>query len=231
VSLAGVGVPIPTGALVASPAALTFPSVGVGRQSAPLPLTITNTGSGPINVSSVAVEGEFSVGGSCGTIAAGGSCPLSVVFAPTATGIRDGMLIVRSDAANSVLAVALAGRGAPIEPEATLSATRLAFGNQLQFLLSPPLSATLTNTGLASLRVDRIAASGSFVQSSNCGAGLEPGASCQIEVRMFGSYLGPATGELRVDSNAAPASMSLSGTTCRVYSTLRTQRALLTCAP
>jgi hypothetical protein len=188
VSLAGVGVPIPTGALVANPVALTFPPVGVGRQSAALPLTITNTGNAPINVSSITVEGEYFVAGSCITIAAGRSCPLSVVFAPTATGIRDGMVLVRSDAANSVLAVALAGRGAPIEPEATLSATRLAFGNQLQFLLSPPLSATLTNTGLAPLRIDRIAASGSFVQSSNCGAGLEPGASCQIEVRMFGSY-------------------------------------------
>ncbi len=232
VSLSGVGILNTAAVLEARPDSITFtPSIGVGARSAARSLVIANTGSGPANIASISVEGDFAISGSCPSIPAAASCSLSVDFMPTATGTREGMIIVRSNAVNAILAVALEGLGAPLGPEATLGATRLAFGNQFQFVLSPPLSTSLTNTGLASLLISQISASATFVQTNDCGAVLAPGASCQISVRMFGSYLGTASGELRVTSNAAPASIVLSGTACKLYSTLRTQRGLLTCAP
>jgi hypothetical protein len=232
VALAGIGVLVRTGALVARPDGISFaPAVGVGTRSATVPLILANTGSAPVTLASITVEGDFAVNGSCASIAAGSSCTLAVEFAPTQIGIRDGMIVVRSDASNAILAIALDGRGAPVEAEATLSATSLAFGNQFQFVLSAAQTLTLANTGLAPLAVSQIAASGNFVQDNDCATTLAPGASCHINVRMFGTYPGPASGVLRVLSNSAPVSSQLSGTTCRLYSSLRAQRGLLTCAP
>jgi hypothetical protein len=141
------------------------------------------------------------------------------------------MIIVRSNASNGILAIALEGRGAPIGPEATLDVTALAFGNQLQFIPSAPLTATLTNTGLAPLAITRIEANTSFLQTNACPLTLATGASCPISVQMFGSYVGPVTGKLRITSNAPDATTDLSGTTCRIYSVLRSHRGLLTCKP
>jgi hypothetical protein len=230
VSLTGVGTTVSTGSLVAQPDAITFSApVAVGEHSAPASLSIVNTGNGPATVSSITADGDFILGASCSSIPAGGSCPITVVFAPTATGIRDGMVIVRSNASNAVLAIALEGRGAPREAQATLGATRIAFGNQLEFVASAAVSTSLTNTGFSPLVISRIGVTGNFLQENDCAPTLPPGASCHISLRMFGTFIGPATGELRVESNAAPASLALSGTTCRHYSTLRSQRGLLTC--
>jgi hypothetical protein len=99
--------------LSANPTSLTFASQTVGTTSSAQTVTVNNTGTAAATVSSVAATGDFHQTNTCGTsIAAGGSCTVSVTFGPTASGTRTGSLTVTSNATNSPTTVALTGTGA-----------------------------------------------------------------------------------------------------------------------
>jgi hypothetical protein len=77
-----------------------------------LAVTVSNPGTGAASVSSVSVSGPFSQTNTCGgSIAAGGSCTVSVSFTPTAAGGASGTLSVASSAPGSPLTVGLSGTG------------------------------------------------------------------------------------------------------------------------
>jgi hypothetical protein len=99
-------------ALTASPSSLSFASTLTGSTSAAQTVTVSNPGSSSASVSSVSASGPFSQTNTCGTsIAAGGSCTVSVTFTPTAAGTASGTLSVASSAPGSPLTVALSGTG------------------------------------------------------------------------------------------------------------------------
>ncbi|MDQ1679322.1 MAG: hypothetical protein QOI42_181, partial [Frankiaceae bacterium] len=101
-----------TATLTASPTSLTFPSTTVGTSSATQTVTVSNTGTAAAAVSSVAVTGDFAQTNTCGSsVAAGGSCSVTVTFRPTVAGTRTGTLTVASNATNPSLTVSLSGTG------------------------------------------------------------------------------------------------------------------------
>ena len=110
VSLSGAGT-APGPVLNLSPASLTFAKTVVGSTAAAQAVTVTNSGTASATVSGVAVTGDFSQTSNCGTVAAGGSCTVSVTFKPTAGGSRTGILTVTSNANNSPATVGLSGTG------------------------------------------------------------------------------------------------------------------------
>jgi hypothetical protein len=88
--------------LTASPSSVSFSNTTVGSTSAPQTVTVSNPGSSAVSVSSVIASGPFSQTNTCGSsIAAGGSCTVSVRFTPTATGPASGSLSVSSSAPSS----------------------------------------------------------------------------------------------------------------------------------
>jgi hypothetical protein len=98
--------------LSASPASVSFGSEAVGSTSSAQTVTVSNSGTVAASVSSVSASGPFSQTNTCGSsIAAGGSCTVSVKFAPTASGAATGSLSVASSAPGSPLTVALSGTG------------------------------------------------------------------------------------------------------------------------
>jgi hypothetical protein len=104
--------PAQPGALSASPASLSFGDVASGSTSAAQSVTVSNPGSSAVSVSSVSVTGAFSQTNTCGSsIAAGGSCSVSVKFAPTSGGSLSGSLSIATSAPGSPLTVALSGTG------------------------------------------------------------------------------------------------------------------------
>jgi len=109
-------------ALAASPASLAFGSEASGSTSAAQTVTVSNSNTSAVSVSSVSASGPFNETNTCGTsIAAGGSCTVSVTFAPTASGAATGTLSVASSAAGSPLAVALTGTGTGTATNANLA--------------------------------------------------------------------------------------------------------------
>ncbi len=104
--------PAQPGSLTASPSSLSFGDVASGSTSAAQTVTVSNPGSSAASVSSVSVSGPFSQTNTCGSsIAAGGSCAVSVKFSPTSGGSQTGALSVATSAPGSPLTVALSGTG------------------------------------------------------------------------------------------------------------------------
>ncbi len=79
---------------------LSFANSGVGILSTPQSVTLANTGSAPITVSSIVLSGAFTTatGGSCTatpiTLAAGANCTESIAFLPTAFGPASGSVVL-----------------------------------------------------------------------------------------------------------------------------------------
>jgi Bacterial Ig-like domain (group 3)/NHL repeat len=80
-------------------ATLAFSNDGVGIASAPQSVTLANTGSASLSVSSIAFTGPFTTagGGTCSAapiaIAAGASCTENIVFLPVAPGAASGSVL------------------------------------------------------------------------------------------------------------------------------------------
>jgi len=90
-----------------------FGSVNVGSMSPVQSFTLTNTGEGDINISSITTTGDFSQSNNCGTaLTVGATCNINVIFSPVAAGSRIGTLTVKS-ASGSTYSADLSGTGVP----------------------------------------------------------------------------------------------------------------------
>lgn len=101
------------GTLVANPTSLAFGNVNVGS-NATQTVTVQNTGSATVSVSSVAMTGSgYAVSGlsSNQALGAGQSAAITVVFAPASASNSTGNIQVSSNATDSPLSVALSGTG------------------------------------------------------------------------------------------------------------------------
>jgi hypothetical protein len=84
-------------------APLAFGSIAVNATSAEQNITISNNGTAPLSLSSLALSGPFNLGGddntcvSSNSLAPGASCIASVVFAPTSSGSLSGALTLGSN--------------------------------------------------------------------------------------------------------------------------------------
>jgi trimeric autotransporter adhesin len=113
VPLSGTGVS--TGVTL-SPSSVAFGNESVGVASAAESVTLTNSGSSALTVSSIAVSGtnpgDFTENSTCGaSVAAGGTCTIVLVFTPAASGARAAVLSVADNATGSPQSVALSGTG------------------------------------------------------------------------------------------------------------------------
>jgi hypothetical protein len=77
-------------------------------------VTLTNSGTGPLSISSITTSGDFAQSNNCpSTLGASLSCSIQVTFTPTATGSRTGTLSVTDNATGSPQSVSLSGTGIP----------------------------------------------------------------------------------------------------------------------
>src|SRR6266853_2099906 len=97
---------------------ISFPDQATGTTSSARTVTVTNTGGSTLLISSIAISGphsfDYGYGNDCGSsLAPSGSCTISVVFAPSATGTRTATVIISDNAPGSPHTIALAGTGVP----------------------------------------------------------------------------------------------------------------------
>ena len=111
-SLAGTGVAVgPSAAL--SPTSLTFAAQTIATTSPAQAITLSNSGTAALTITSIAASGDYAQTNNCGTsVAAGGSCSISVTFTPTAAGTRSGTITVTDNAPTSPQSASLTGTGA-----------------------------------------------------------------------------------------------------------------------
>lgn len=193
--------------------ALTFATQRLGTSSAAQTVTLTNSGTTTLTIASIAASGDFSQSSTCGTsLAAGSSCSMSVVFAPTADGSRSGTLTVSDGAHGSPQTVQLTGTGA--SSEATFTPAKLTFPSQAIGTPSVSRAITVTNSGTLTLNIASIAITGDYSETNTCVAPLAAGQSCLIDVVFTPTSLGTRSGSVTVKDDApdSPQGVTLSGT-------------------
>jgi hypothetical protein len=180
-------------------------------------VNLTNAGNIALTISSIGITGAdsadyFETSLCPSSLAAGGACTLAVGFTPTTTGTRTAALSISDSAPNSPQTVSLTGVG--VLPAVTLAPTSLTFPTQIVFTRGKAQTITITNTGFGILSITKIAATGAFAQTNNCGSTVNAGSSCTLNVTFKPTKSGSITGALSITDNAplSPHTVSLRGT-------------------
>jgi hypothetical protein len=213
-----VGVLLNTGVVSFSPTTpLSFPHQLIGTTSAPQNVTLTNTGSTTLSISSKSISGPFqlSSGTTCGTsVAPGGNCTLSVVFQPTVIGSKGGLVSISDSASSKKQVIELNGSGTVI----SIAPTQLTFPPQKVGTQSAPKTATVTNTGSTAVSVTGVNIGGrnlfDYSETNTCGNQIGPGANCTISVTFKPRATGTRTGTADINDNGggSPQGVQLTGT-------------------
>ncbi len=156
---------------------LAFGGVPVGS-SAQSTLTIYNNGNSTLTVSSISYPSGFS-GNWSGTIAAGGSQPVTVTFSPTSTISYGGTVTVNSDYTGGVNTIAASGTGTPTPTRIISLSGNLAFGS-VTVGSTAQTTLTIYNTGNSTLTVSSISYPSGF--SGNWSGTIGAGGSQPVTV-------------------------------------------------
>jgi len=202
-----------------TPTSLTFAAQVLGTTSAAKVVTLKNTGTATLSITSISTSGtnaaDFAQTHTCGTsLAPGASCSISVTFKPAASGTRTASLSVADNASGSPQKVKLTGIGT----SARLSPSSLTFAAQTVGTTSAAKTVTLTNLGTTALTITSISITGTnatdFSQTHTCGSSLAAGASCTMSVKFKPTATGARTASLSVADNASgsPQTVKLTGT-------------------
>lgn len=207
-----------------SPTTLAFGTVTIGV-SATLPVTISNTGNAPLNVTGITLGAGTSTEFSWAppapfTVAAGASTTLNVTFTPTSVGNKTGSIVISSnDTATPTVAINVSGTGAAAPaPSIALIPPSLSFGT-VAISASSTLTTLIQNNGTAALAVSGIALCGgtstefSFVQIAPLS--IPSGQSTQLSVTYTPANIGPDAGCIAITSNDpvnGTLNLDLSGT-------------------
>src|SRR5579863_8731997 len=206
-----------------SPSAINFPNL-YPRTSAQAFVTLTNTGTAPLSISSIRISApgndldDFRAHSFCPqTLAPGKACKIAITaiadgdnYNPTAT------LAISDNAPGSPQLVPLSAT--VINPQVTLSPQSLNFGPQPLGTTSQPQTVTLTNTGTTSLFMTSVTISGDFGFSAGTTCAndtlLAPKSNCVMNITFTPTQQGPRTGKVTILDNARihKQSVDLSGT-------------------
>jgi len=216
VALAGIGTAAnTTGTISVSPTSLAFGSQVLNTASAGKAITVTNTGSVNVTVSSVAASGAYSETGTCSgaTLTPGQTCTITVGFTPVVTGATTGTITITDNATGTPQIVNLTGSG---ELAVSMSAN-LTFPTTDVGTSSASQTMTLSNNQSQSLSFT-FATSGDYTAvgsgASPCTGTLAAKSKCSFAVTFTPTYNGTIKGALTVTHNAvgSPTSGGLSGT-------------------
>ncbi|MGC1107912.1 MAG: choice-of-anchor D domain-containing protein [Candidatus Acidiferrales bacterium] len=214
-----------------SPTSLTFLPQNVGATSSPQSVTLTNTGTGTLNITGITLTGAnanqfqiYSPGTTCsgaGVSPNGGTCTIAVELAPKVVGPASASVSITDNAPTSPQSVLLMGAGAGAV--ASLSASTLTFGSVSVGNTSTAQTVTLTNNGNANLILSDLGISGAnpgdfqITPQTTCaigGTGIAQSGSCNIVVDFVPLASGSRFATVNIADNAAgsPQIVSLSGT-------------------
>lgn len=167
---------------------LAFGDQALNTTGASQTTTLRNSGTVAATISGITSDGDFAQTNDCPpSLAAGGSCAITVSFTPTVSGARTGTLQIASDAPGNPLRVGLTGNGVGT-PALNLMPPYLTFGDQaLASQSQNPTVVTLTNTGTGPANLVGITLGGDdggdfVITAQTCGSTLAPGANCTITV-------------------------------------------------
>jgi hypothetical protein len=196
---------VPNAAL--SPSTLTFATQLMGTTSSPQVISLTNSGTAALTISSIAASGDFAQTNNCGTsLAAAASCSINVTFTPTTTGSRTGSIAVTDNASGSPQTIALSGSASGFSLSANAQSltiaspggsatTSLSFSSLAGFSGTVALTCSVSyqGTGTAndtpscSLSPTSVSVSGTSSATSTLTVSTTAATSSSVAPRLFGN--------------------------------------------
>ena len=220
VGLTGVGTTPLTAVLDVSPKPLTWGEVPVGVSSVIKSLTVKNSGTGPVTITSVAVttgSPEYLIiGNGCtnAVLAPNASCQIDLVFTPSAVGDRAGELTIQSNAGTTK--AALGGKGVALTIK--VDPNPVDFGSVGVGEEAPEKIVTITVPGVAvtpngTFPISGPNASDFKVNSRECSSALPEGAKCTVKLGFKPADVGERTATLSGTFGASltPFTVALKG--------------------
>ena len=223
-----------------SPTSLSFGDQVVTTSSSPQTVTVTNTGSATLGITSIKSSDstDFILGSgptnSCGygsvstTLTPGVSCTFTVTFQPASAAAFGATVTIIDNASPTTQTVDLSGTGVTPPPIASVSPTSISFGTYRVGSSSAPQTVTVTNTGSANLVILSIVSSDTtdfmvgVTATDSCGTGsgyvtLAQGDSCTFTVTFQPASAGTFNATVTISDNASPTTqtVTLSGTGTR----------------
>jgi hypothetical protein len=138
ISLTGTGVGIPAAGI--SSAGLAFGNQLQSTTSPAQTVTLSNSGTAALAISSISISGNFSISSNgCGSsLAQNSSCKIGITFTPQSTGALSGSLTITDNSGGTTGAmrsISLSGTGVQIPPTLTFSVGPQTFG-EAPFMVS-----------------------------------------------------------------------------------------------
>ena len=130
--------PKPLPSVTISPNPVAFPATALGASSAPIPVTITNSGTAALVISSIVAggsnPGDFTSTNTCsGPVASMGTCTITVTFIPTAPGQRSETITLTDNASDSPQVIQVNGTANAIAISLTPPQSAIATDQAVQF--------------------------------------------------------------------------------------------------
>ncbi len=215
VGLGGNGVP-GTGPINVTPATLNFPDQAVGVASAPLLVTVTNTGTTSVKVTSLSFTGTNNGDFSTAVVtpitvpANGGTATIPVKFTPGALGARSATLTVFDDSGGNAHTVALSGNGASTSPGLDVNPLSINFPNQAVNTTSSPVPVTITNNTSGPVQILSLLLTGTnatdfLVNGARAPFTLAVGASTIVNVLFSPKDTGPRSATVLISDDTTGA--------------------------
>jgi hypothetical protein len=201
----------PTSATL-SPASLTFAGQAVNTLSSAESVTLTNTGTFTLTISSIAVSQNFVQQNNCAlTLKPGDTCAIQVSFAPASTGALQGTLTVFANVPTGQVSASLSGTGLPAG-NIVLSPTSLAFGSSIIGTKTAAQNLTISNTGGVSVTLQTPVTTGDFpITANTCGTSLAPNSGCTISIAFNPTAAGGRAGVFTISDDEGTQTAQLSG--------------------
>ena len=222
-TLSGTGTAAAAPGASLTPGTLTFSST-IGTTSAAQKATLMNTGNAALTISGITIGGAgasaFAETNTCGSsLAAEASCAISVTFTPSSATSFSATLSIADNATGSPQTVKLNGTGTVAAiPAVSLAPATLTFASTTVGTTTAAQTATLMNTGNATLSITGITITGAnptdFAETNTCGSSLAAGSSCAVSVTFTPVSAASFAATLSIADNAtgSPQTVALSGT-------------------
>ena len=210
-------------AVTLAPPSLRFAAL-TGTSSAPKTVKLSNSGFGPLVISSIAASGDYSETDNCvssSPLAAGASCSINVTFSPTVTGAIAGVITIYDNGINGAPhRIPLSGTG---QVAVAVTPPSLVFPSTAVGNTSSPLIVTVTNNATTAQTVSW-AAGGNFAAvpggATPCTSTMAAASVCTLSVTFSpttNGVAGTVKGGVTVTDAASgilynPQSTSLTGT-------------------
>jgi serine protease len=207
--------------IAVSPSSVDFGNQAANSTSAAQTVTVSNRGTGPLTIGTVALAGvdasQFVQTNNCSSVAVGSTCAISVTFKPTSLGAKSATISITHNATGSPTSIALSGTAlAAIAPVISVSPAALSFGNQIIDTTSSSQGVTVSSGGNATLTISSVSFIGAdasqFSQTNNCGS-VATGSTCSISVVFKPTGVGAKSASISIAHNASnsPSVVGVSG--------------------